>query len=164
MTFLKRRTSAIVAALLVAAGMIAVTGLPAQADHPTVYLDRTIYLEDPPPPGSPRAGLPASGPRQLFLAAGRYRWCVELTPTLTDPIECRDFVVKASGDYNWRCYLSHYNESTYYGNCVLDLLPAGSSIPAGGHYYTLPTTGPWYWVISGDRHYGWRSSLDPLFH
>lgn len=165
MKFLKRRASAIVAACLMASGAIAAAELPARADFPTEYLDRTIYLEDPPPAGSPTAGLLGGGPRQIRLAAGDYIWCVELTPTLSDSIECRTVKLNRSGDYNWRCYLTHYNQSTYYGNCVLDLLPAGASAPAGPHYYSLPAVdgSRMYWIISGNRHYGWRSSLNPLF-
>jgi hypothetical protein len=161
MKFLKRPLATIAAACLVAAGLIAVTGPPAQASAPTEYIDRTIWLEDPPPPRSPTAGLPAAGPRVIFLAAGKYIWCVSLT-ALGQHNTCRSLDLKSSGNYNWRCYLTHYNESTYYGNCVLDLHPAGSGTPAGGHYYYLPEGGgPRYWEISGDRHYGWTSSLDP---
>jgi hypothetical protein len=142
-------------------GMIAVTGLPAEADAPTSYLRKNIRLEDPPPPGSPTAGLPASGPHKIDLSAGKYIWCVSLT-SLGDNNECLKFDLKKTGEYNWRCYLTHYNQSTYRGNCVLDLLPVGASTPAGGHYYTLPAGGaPRYWAISGTRYYGWESSLDP---
>ncbi|MEV5893222.1 hypothetical protein [Nonomuraea fuscirosea] len=142
-------------------GTIAVTAPPATADAPTVYLRRTIELSDPAPPGSPAAGMPASGPRRITLAAGKYNWCVSLT-SLGDNNECLVFDLRKTGDYNWRCYLSHYNQNTYRGNCVLDLLPAGASTPAGDHYYTLPAGGaPRYWAISGTRYYGWESSLDP---
>jgi hypothetical protein len=111
----------------------------------TSTIERSIYLTGAGTSGS--AGLPAAGPRTIYLNPGVYTWGFSLDGPVDWGYAAKVYV--PGGWYNWRCYVHGKGSPGAYGtDCLLDPHAAGQPnlwLPAAGQLAVVITSGTYAW-------------------